>query len=247
MKLRPAMGRPEFFETCELVKWRGEYVSGTCHWCAGELTGRRRNWCSDECVYEYDQNHHWTQARAARIELDDYTCQRCGVVGWNDVPRQTLELHNDDLELYVDAPTRTDWAFFLGLVSIEDLVMAAPMSGVEWKKYHAARDRITVAEWKLPRMVKNLVLTEEDMRRETVRLGADRRRSKHDLEVHHVFPRGRAKGKDPSGCHHHLSLLVTLCRQCHLRETKRERRMQVTRRKLESERPSPRELVSAQG
>lgn len=59
------------------------------------------------------------------------------------------------------------------------------------------------------------------------------------LEVHHLYPIGRVLSRygtssTPSGCHNHLSLLVTLCRSCHLRETKAEKQIAKARRLLQT-------------
>jgi hypothetical protein len=42
------------------------------------------------------------------------------------------------------------------------------------------------------------------------------------LEVNHIIPR-RGAGYD-FGCHHHLATLETLCHQCHVKVTRRQRR-----------------------
>jgi hypothetical protein len=42
------------------------------------------------------------------------------------------------------------------------------------------------------------------------------------MEVHHVDPR-RGAGY-AAGCHHHLDLLETLCRACHVAVTNEQRR-----------------------
>lgn len=45
---------------------------------------------------------------------------------------------------------------------------------------------------------------------------------KNGLEVNHITPRrGRGYG---TGCHNHLDNLETLCHDCHVRVTKRQRR-----------------------
>lgn len=47
----------------------------------------------------------------------------------------------------------------------------------------------------------------------------------HQLEVNHIEPRnGQGYGK---GCHHHLDNLETLCHNCHVVETKRQRNMRI--------------------
>jgi 5-methylcytosine-specific restriction protein A len=67
---------------------------GLCVWCGGKLEGRRRSWCSDECVTEYRvANFAGDAVRAVRAR-DHGVCAGCGldtktVIKW----RQSGEYH----------------------------------------------------------------------------------------------------------------------------------------------------------
>jgi ribosomal protein L37E len=51
---------------------------GVCAWCGGELTGRRRSWCSDACVDEYRIRAWPGFARKKVFERDGGVCALCG-------------------------------------------------------------------------------------------------------------------------------------------------------------------------
>lgn len=65
-----------------------------CEWCGEALTGRRTRWCSDECPRAALDQHAWTNARAAALRRDVYTCTRC--IGWPHLPQpQRLDFGAD--------------------------------------------------------------------------------------------------------------------------------------------------------
>lgn len=51
---------------------------GHCVKCGKKLEGRRRKWCSKECVRWYERNHIWSFARVAARRRDKYMCRICG-------------------------------------------------------------------------------------------------------------------------------------------------------------------------
>ena len=53
---------------CSLSPRTGPLRPGTCAWCGKGLFGRRRRWCSDECVRTWSENHRWGSARWRAID-----------------------------------------------------------------------------------------------------------------------------------------------------------------------------------
>lgn len=68
---------------CTLLKG----IAGKCDWCAKELTGRRRRWCSDPCSKKFYLNHRYSDARRAAKRRDHYRCVKCG-------SKDTLEVNH---------------------------------------------------------------------------------------------------------------------------------------------------------
>ena len=139
------------YRDCAIFRWNGD--PGACRACNAPLSGRRRRWCSVRCEGTYADNHFWTSAAPARLKLDEYQCQRCGVQS---------------------EPRLSSWEFY----QRHDISgpVAPPFSCWTVRKAFAGPP----------------------------------------LEVHHVFPLAQQfKTHSQSGCHHHLSLLVTLCHSCH--------------------------------
>lgn len=149
------------YAACSVFRWDGD--PGHCRACNGDLPHRRRTWCSAWCSEHYSRNHFWTQARPARIVLDDFTCQRCGVRS---------------------EPRDSSWEFY-----------ARP----GWEREGLGHD------------------------------DARQLFAGPVLQVHHVFPmawqQGIRNGHETGGCHHHQSLLVTVCVECHREIEKRWRFM----------------------
>lgn len=150
---------------CPAMPWNLD--PRACRGCNVPLVGRQQRWCSGRCSDWYGKNHFWTNARWARLEMDDFTCQRCGEPGFATPPA---------------------WL---------------------WFRRHG---------WEREPMLR---------RREAIRLN-----DLPPLEVNHVWPlahqqeerygyKVRRKHED-SGCHHHQSLLMTLCRPCHRRITNQQ-------------------------
>jgi len=65
-----------FLATCELAA--GPVRAGRCWWCQRPLPKGRRKWCCEEHGWEYYENHHWSWARSAALQRDDFRCVRCG-------------------------------------------------------------------------------------------------------------------------------------------------------------------------
>jgi 5-methylcytosine-specific restriction endonuclease McrA len=51
--------------------------AGQCRWCGVPVSGRRRTWCSDACVRDY-QAAQPAGLRAGAYERDHGVCQLCG-------------------------------------------------------------------------------------------------------------------------------------------------------------------------
>jgi hypothetical protein len=51
---------------------------GVCRWCGQPATGRRKRWCSDECVQEYEVRCSGSALRYAVWQRDRGKCSRCG-------------------------------------------------------------------------------------------------------------------------------------------------------------------------
>lgn len=56
-----------------------DWVPGLCRWCAGRCTGRRRTFCSDRCVHEYNLRNDAKYYRDFVWARDHGICQLCGV------------------------------------------------------------------------------------------------------------------------------------------------------------------------
>lgn len=156
------------YAECLIFPWQGHDLN-LCRGCNKPLTGRQKRWCGTLCSEKWGRNHWWSEASKARRELDDFTCQRCGV---RSEPRMS-----------------------------------------HWEYLH--RHRVYGSADGLSRYQAQKLWTGPV------------------LEVNHVWPlaqqpadlRGFRKGEtrkrkhSDTGCHHHLSLLVTLCKPCHRRTT----------------------------
>lgn len=56
---------------------RCDECRGRCRECGAKLEGRRRSWCSDECVELYMVRSHPSAARRAVLERDAGVCAEC--------------------------------------------------------------------------------------------------------------------------------------------------------------------------
>lgn len=54
---------------------------GVCNTCGTRLTGRKTQWCSDECQNVLRRNHDWGTARHAAVLRDGHKCVQCGGTG----------------------------------------------------------------------------------------------------------------------------------------------------------------------
>ncbi len=52
-----------------------------CRWCGGKMptTGKRRTFCSDNCVHEYKLRSNYNYAREQVFERDHGVCAQCGI------------------------------------------------------------------------------------------------------------------------------------------------------------------------
>jgi 5-methylcytosine-specific restriction endonuclease McrA len=211
--------RDDWIAACTASSFTGE--AGTCRWCAASLprtkAGRinaNRRWCGEGCREGFWQNHVWQAARYAALARDGYVCQRCGRVGWRDVPNDVLHIRREPVD---DARpvSEESWAIALGWLDEHDV--RGPQA---WDASAMVARNHTVRQ--LPDSIWQLVQSERPPLRKR-RVGAT-----HDLEVNHLHPR-RGRGY-AIGCHHHLDLLETLCRVCHVEETARQRRQRKPER-----------------
>lgn len=62
-------------DDCDAVPYVG--IPGLCNHCGTKLTGRRTQWCSDECSDAVTREHNWTWARNAARKRDGHRCVRC--------------------------------------------------------------------------------------------------------------------------------------------------------------------------
>lgn len=195
---------------CEMTT--GNPKAGTCLLCGTGLSGRQRKWCSTDCSDSYWKNHSWDVARPAALKRDGYRCVRCGHVGWSDVPSSILFVAWGDPEVVPYTTRPEHWAVALGLLNPQDL---EPLHG-DWFAENRRWDRIRTITDQLPASIHTL--TQSELRRPPYHR---RHRTTHELEVNHIVPReGRGYTK---GCHHHQDNLETLCRPCHVDETRRQR------------------------
>lgn len=201
-----------------------------CDWCGSDLPGRRRRWCSDECSRANWEHHDWNAARFARLRADNWTCVRCGFIGWND--QKIIRLQTTDHELDPYPPMREDWAVALGLLDPADANATIFNS-------HADRRRRAAID-KLPPAALEIIKAERHIR-QIGRALIRHRSGAHQLEVNHKTPR-QGKGYGP-GCHHHPDELETLCRPCHVDETTRQRRNLPSWR----DDPRPIEIIEGRG
>jgi 5-methylcytosine-specific restriction endonuclease McrA len=51
---------------------------GVCNRCGAALTGRRTQWCSDQCETAFRADHDWNAARHAALVRDNRRCVKCG-------------------------------------------------------------------------------------------------------------------------------------------------------------------------
>jgi 5-methylcytosine-specific restriction endonuclease McrA len=211
--------RDDWIAGCTESSFAGE--AGTCRWCAANLprtkAGRinaNRRWCGEGCREAFWQQHIWQAARPAALARDGYVCQRCGRVGWRDVPADVLHIDRKPVD-HARRVSEEDWAIALGWLDEHDV--RGPQA---WDASAMVARNHTVRQ--LPDSIWQLVQSERPpLRKHPV--GAT-----HDLEVNHTRPR-RGQGYT-TGCHHHLDLLETLCRVCHVEETARQRRQRKPER-----------------
>ena len=52
---------------------------GPCRWCKGEVTGRRRTFCSDGCVHEWRLRSSTSYLRECVLERDRGVCALCEI------------------------------------------------------------------------------------------------------------------------------------------------------------------------
>jgi 5-methylcytosine-specific restriction endonuclease McrA len=53
-------------------------IDGQCRWCRGELTGRRRTFCSADCVHAWKLRTNPGYLREKVFERDNGICAQCG-------------------------------------------------------------------------------------------------------------------------------------------------------------------------
>lgn len=58
---------------------KGPNDRNLCRWCKKEVSGRRRTFCSDECVHEYRLRSDQGYLRQCTFERDRGICKLCGL------------------------------------------------------------------------------------------------------------------------------------------------------------------------
>lgn len=176
------------------------YPAPGCRRCGGEVLAPRLNWCSDECVQWWLDNHSWTDARRAALERDRHRCTRCGSDGQE--PAHAVRLiaaltrsHPDGLRVWMESGTEAAaLAVVVRLARLHHRLRSVP--GLHAYVEELKAQSPLAQSW-----------------------AAFRRR--HRLEVNHIVPRrGRGYG---TGCWNHASNLETLCHNCHLTVTAEQR------------------------
>ncbi|MEE9367190.1 MAG: HNH endonuclease signature motif containing protein [Dehalococcoidales bacterium] len=77
--MKRTLDRAPFDEERDRIRATGHMGKiDMCRWCGGGLSGRRRSWCSDECVAEYLVRADPAYARARVSERDHGVCALCG-------------------------------------------------------------------------------------------------------------------------------------------------------------------------
>lgn len=78
---------------------QGPRPKGACRFCAGPCPGRRRSWCSDECVVDYKIACNDPKAiENALIQRDKEVCQSCGL-DLNRFIKEMMELPLSRVEM----------------------------------------------------------------------------------------------------------------------------------------------------
>lgn len=76
--------RPPFEGRKGVLDGPGGILRRRCAWCGTEVTGRRRTWCSEGCVWTWRLIAFPAEAAAHLFELGGHTCWNCGEPGWPD-------------------------------------------------------------------------------------------------------------------------------------------------------------------
>lgn len=63
----------------EFLRLRKERLDKRCRECGKDVPGRRRTWCSDECVEHHLVCSSTQHARVRLIERDEGICEHCGI------------------------------------------------------------------------------------------------------------------------------------------------------------------------
>lgn len=80
---------------------RGPNGRGLCKWCLNEVPPRRRTWCSQECVDEFDKRTPEGFRRLV-LERDGGICQHCGVDCFEIekiITRLAIKNYDDSIEI----------------------------------------------------------------------------------------------------------------------------------------------------
>ena len=61
---------------------------GACWWCGGELLGRQRRYCAEDCGEHYRASFYWSYARGEALRRTGGLCARC--------PKRAVDVHHID-------------------------------------------------------------------------------------------------------------------------------------------------------
>lgn len=65
-----------------IQRYKVEFKKGFCAWCKKPLSGRRRTWCSNECLEEFYLRVDWKTASANAIKKANNKCSLCKIDVW---------------------------------------------------------------------------------------------------------------------------------------------------------------------
>lgn len=70
---------PRFLTSSDFPAKKNNYGKGLCRFCETEVQGRRRTWCSDNCIREYLIRTNHQYARSAVYGRDKGVCPTCSI------------------------------------------------------------------------------------------------------------------------------------------------------------------------
>ena len=198
------------------------YQPGLCCWCGDPVTGRRKTWCSKECVDEYTLLSDPAEQRKRVYRRDHGVCSQCGLD--TDFVQRVLqrirEQDHREWELLLDEVDRQAWREVFN--DLPGTLLDLPV----WEA-HAERTRLGIrdndmqafrkAQYRLRQAYERGHKPVDTQAPYREVLGMTRL-GRHTWEADHIVPviegGGVVRGQDP------LPNLRTLCIGCHKAATK---------------------------